>query len=42
MVTKSADTEVFVPGRICLFDEHFDWAGSFTRFSADITYQAPP
>ena len=29
--------EVFVPGRICLFGEHSDWAGSFTRFNADIT-----
>jgi UTP-glucose-1-phosphate uridylyltransferase/mevalonate kinase len=37
MATKSADTEVFVPGRICLFGEHSDWAGSFTRFNADIT-----
>lgn len=29
--------ELFVPGRVCLFGEHSDWAGSFTRFNADIT-----
>jgi galactokinase len=29
--------ELFVPGRVCLFGEHSDWAGSFTRFNADIS-----
>ena len=35
-----ADTDsidLLVPGRICLFGEHSDWAGSFTRFNSDIT-----
>ena len=25
--------ELFVPGRICLFGEHSDWAGGFRRFN---------
>ena len=25
---KSKKTEIFVPGRLCLFGEHSDWAGS--------------
>ena len=29
--------EMMVPGRVCLFGEHSDWAGSFTRFNSDIT-----
>jgi UTP-glucose-1-phosphate uridylyltransferase/mevalonate kinase len=29
--------ELFVPGRVCLFGEHSDWAGSFRRFNSDIT-----
>lgn len=28
--------KIFVPGRICLFGEHSDWAGSYRRFNADI------
>jgi UTP-glucose-1-phosphate uridylyltransferase/mevalonate kinase len=28
--------EVFVPGRICLFGEHSDWAGGYRRINADI------
>jgi UTP-glucose-1-phosphate uridylyltransferase/mevalonate kinase len=28
--------KLFVPGRICLFGEHSDWAGSYRRFNADI------
>lgn len=31
------ECELFVPGRICMFGEHSDWAGSFTRFNAEIT-----
>lgn len=27
---------VFVPGRVCLFGEHSDWAGGFRRFNPDI------
>ena len=29
--------ELMVPGRVCLFGEHSDWAGSFTRFNSEIT-----
>lgn len=32
-----ATIELFVPGRICLFGEHSDWAGGYRRFNADIS-----
>ena len=28
--------ELFVPGRICLFGEHSDWAGGYRRINADV------
>ena len=28
--------KVFVPGRICLFGEHSDWAGQYRRINADL------
>ena len=28
--------KLFVPGRICLFGEHSDWAGHYRRINADI------
>jgi len=28
--------DIFVPGRICLFGEHTDWAGSYRRINADL------
>ncbi len=28
--------QVFVPGRICLFGEHSDWAGGYRRINAEI------
>jgi UTP-glucose-1-phosphate uridylyltransferase/mevalonate kinase len=28
--------EIFVPGRICLFGEHSDWAGGYRRINADV------
>ncbi|MFA9406892.1 MAG: sugar phosphate nucleotidyltransferase, partial [Anaerolineales bacterium] len=28
--------KIFVPGRICLFGEHSDWAGGYRRFNAEI------
>jgi UTP-glucose-1-phosphate uridylyltransferase/mevalonate kinase len=28
--------ELFVPGRICLFGEHSDWAGGYRRINAEI------
>ena len=28
--------KIFVPGRICLFGEHSDWAGGYRRVNADI------
>ncbi|HOX37327.1 MAG TPA: sugar phosphate nucleotidyltransferase [Candidatus Brocadiia bacterium] len=30
------ELELFVPGRVCLFGEHSDWAGSYSRFNKDI------
>ena len=27
---------LFVPGRICLFGEHSDWAGGYRRINADL------
>lgn len=29
--------ELFVPGRLCLFGEHTDWAGHYRTMNADIT-----
>jgi UTP-glucose-1-phosphate uridylyltransferase/mevalonate kinase len=34
MITK--DSDVFVPGRICLFGEHSDWAGGYRRVNSSI------
>ena len=28
--------DLFVPGRICLFGEHSDWAGGYRRINAAI------
>lgn len=28
--------KIFVPGRICLFGEHSDWAGGYRRFNAEV------
>ena len=28
--------ELFVPGRLCLFGEHADWAGKYRTMNADI------
>ncbi len=28
--------EIFVPGRVCLFGEHSDWAGQYRRINAEI------
>ncbi|MDE6860112.1 MAG: galactokinase family protein [Duncaniella sp.] len=28
--------EIFVPGRLCLFGEHSDWAGKYRTMNADI------
>lgn len=28
--------ELFVPGRICIFGEHSDWAGGYRRINADV------
>jgi len=28
--------KLFVPGRICLFGEHSDWAGGYLRINAAI------
>lgn len=29
-------SELFVPGRLCLFGEHTDWAGRYTEMNADV------
>ena len=29
-------TEIFVPGRLCLFGEHTDWAGRYTDINSDV------
>ena len=28
--------KIFVPGRICLFGEHSDWAGGYRRINAEV------
>ena len=33
---NDSSIELFVPGRICLFGEHSDWAGANRMFNADI------
>lgn len=33
---NSYETELFVPGRLCLFGEHSDWAGRYRTMNADI------
>ena len=37
MSSPETGIELFVPGRVCLFGEHSDWAGSFTRFNSEIS-----
>ena len=32
----SPTIDLFVPGRLCLFGEHSDWAGGFRRFNREI------
>ena len=33
---RMAAMELFVPGRICLFGEHSDWADSYCRINSEI------
>jgi len=33
---------LFVPGRLCLFGEHSDWAGMYRTFNADIVKGTDP
>lgn len=33
---SSKTHDIFVPGRLCLFGEHSDWAGAYRRFNAAI------
>ena len=35
-IPRSQIMKLFVPGRICLFGEHSDWAGGYRRINADI------
>jgi galactokinase len=34
--STDATVDLFVPGRLCLFGEHSDWAGGFRRFNKEI------
>ena len=34
--TGHSAMKIFVPGRICLFGEHSDWAGGYRRINAEI------
>lgn len=36
MVDLPVEIEIFVPGRICLFGEHSDWAGVYRRINSQI------
>ena len=33
---SNSSFDIFVPGRVCLFGEHSDWAGAFRRFNQEI------
>ena len=33
---KKDQIELFVPGRLCLFGEHSDWAGKYRTMNADL------
>jgi UTP-glucose-1-phosphate uridylyltransferase/mevalonate kinase len=33
---RSFNLKIFVPGRICLFGEHSDWAGGYRRINSEI------
>ena len=36
MKKENAVMKIFVPGRICLFGEHSDWAGGYRRINGKI------
>jgi UTP-glucose-1-phosphate uridylyltransferase/mevalonate kinase len=36
LLKRSFTLKIFVPGRICLFGEHSDWAGGYRRINSDI------
>lgn len=36
MAIEEAPFEIFVPGRLCLFGEHSDWAGQNKVFNSEI------
>jgi UTP-glucose-1-phosphate uridylyltransferase/mevalonate kinase len=36
LLDSEAAVKIFVPGRICLFGEHSDWAGGYRRINAEI------
>ena len=36
MEKQSKEIDLFVPGRICLFGEHSDWAGVYRRINSEI------
>ena len=36
LIERGLTMKIFVPGRICLFGEHSDWAGGYRRINADL------
>lgn len=37
MSNNSIEIDLFIPGRICLFGEHSDWAGVYRRINSQVT-----
>ena len=33
---KDSSIEIFVPGRLCLFGEHSDWASEYRKYNKNI------
>ncbi|KAJ9469339.1 GHMP kinase [Diplonema papillatum] len=33
---RREEVDVFVPGRVCLFGEHSDWAGCYRRINSKV------
>ena len=34
-MAQGESIELFVPGRLCLFGEHSDWAGAMRKYEAN-------
>ncbi len=37
MSARAGEVDLFVPGRLCLFGEHSDWAGGYRRIDSSLT-----